>query len=53
MMINGPPGRHKQASDVERAAIEGWGPTLRLIAIRTVPAVGYAHAMVYMTQLLH
>lgn len=29
----------KEAEKTNRAAIKGWGPTLRIVFIRTVPAV--------------
>jgi hypothetical protein len=42
-VINGPPRRSPQAqvedAKTERAAIKGWGPTLRLLIIRTAPTI--------------
>jgi len=32
-MINGPPWG-KEAAETDRAAIQGWGPTLRLLTLR-------------------
>lgn len=40
------PDKAKEAEKTNRAAIEGWGPTLRIVFIRTVPAVRWALAPV-------
>lgn len=42
-MINGPPWRGQETGKTERAAIQGWGPTLRLLTLRaaaTAPWLG-------------
>jgi hypothetical protein len=33
-VINGPPRFGHEAAETERAAIQGWGPTLRLLSLR-------------------
>jgi hypothetical protein len=33
-VINGPPRFGREAAKTERAAIQGWGPTLRLLSLR-------------------
>lgn len=50
MMINGPPfWRGTEAARTERAAIEGWGPTLRLLVLRTGVTVCWTGAAVVVT----
>ncbi len=41
MMINGPPWFGREAAKTERAAIEGWGPTLRLLTLRAGGAASW------------
>lgn len=41
-MINGPPWRSPETARTERAAIKGWGPTLRLLALRVAPTTCWA-----------
>jgi hypothetical protein len=51
-MINGPPfWRPAEAARTERAAIKGWGPTLRLMALRAV-APACTAGSVYVLHLL-
>jgi hypothetical protein len=38
-MINGPPQWIAEKAKTERAAIRGWGPTLRLLLLRTTAIV--------------
>jgi hypothetical protein len=51
-VINGPPfGR--EAAKTERAAIEGWGPTLRLLTLRAGGAACWASFQVIAVMILH
>ena len=51
-MTNGPPfWRSAETARTERAAIKGWGPTLRLLALRVVAPASTASS-VYVLHLL-
>jgi len=50
--IHGPPwGR--EAAKTERAAIQGWGPTLRLIMIRAAATTPIGVLLYYVHQIVH
>lgn len=44
-MINAPPWLSSERAKTERAAIKGWGPTLRLVTLRATPIVLWALAV--------